>query len=299
MFLGAAAGRHSGHGISTPDGVGGARGRAPDAGREIPVDASTGGRRCADHGESAGRHGVPGRAARSPPRPDRRRLPHHPARLPPDRHDRLGRSRRRRSRRGRRNPSATRRTRRRQGPGPKKIATRLLPGESLAFHYPDEEDRALAVRLDDGTLVGYSAICTHLARAVLWRKDRGSEGELYCPCREGVFDARTGEVTAGPPPRALPKVVLTEQTDGGIRAVGTTRSGESIEHGLCRRLSADRPDLASRIGCPAVRGGGAEAPLSGASWMEGNTGTAWWGSGFLCLSFLVVLGLWLLDPRDC
>ncbi|MFH8615103.1 hypothetical protein ACH4E8_08500 [Streptomyces sp. NPDC017979] len=34
------------------------------------------------------------------------------------------------------------------------------------------------------------------------------------------------------------------------------------------------------------------------AWMQGNTGTAWWGAGFLCLSFLVVLVLWLLDPKD-
>ncbi|WP_329119531.1 hypothetical protein [Streptomyces sp. NBC_01353] len=33
-------------------------------------------------------------------------------------------------------------------------------------------------------------------------------------------------------------------------------------------------------------------------WMAGDTGTAWWGAGFLVLSFLVVLGLWLLDPKD-
>ncbi|MGW6457430.1 hypothetical protein ACWF94_16160 [Streptomyces sp. NPDC055078] len=33
-------------------------------------------------------------------------------------------------------------------------------------------------------------------------------------------------------------------------------------------------------------------------WMRGDTGTAWWGAGFLCLSFLVVLGLWRLDPKD-
>lgn len=148
-----------------------------------------------------------------------------------------------------------------KAPAPKRISARLLPGESLAFRYPDEEDRAVAVRLNDGTLVGYSAICTHLACAVLWRKDRGSEGELYCPCHEGVFDARTGEVTAGPPPRGLPKVVLTEQTDGSIWAVGTTRSGESIEQGLCRRLGEDRPDLASRIGCPGAKRG-AEAPAA-------------------------------------
>lgn len=135
----------------------------------------------------------------------------------------------------------------------------LLPGESIAFRYPGEEDRAVAVRLDDGTLVGYSAVCTHLACAVLWRKDRGTEGELYCPCHEGVFDARSGEVTAGPPPRGLPKVVVIEQDDGSVWAVGTTRSGESIEGGLCRQLGGDRPDLASRIGCPDI-GGGAESP---------------------------------------
>ncbi|MFE3070912.1 hypothetical protein [Streptomyces sp. NPDC059247] len=33
-------------------------------------------------------------------------------------------------------------------------------------------------------------------------------------------------------------------------------------------------------------------------WMTGDTGTAWWGAGFLVLSFVVVLVLWLLDPED-
>ena len=143
-------------------------------------------------------------------------------------------------------------------PRPKKIADQLLPGDSLAFRYPDEEDRAVAIRLQDGTLAGYSAVCTHLACAVLWRKDRGSEGELYCPCHEGVFDARTGEVTAGPPPRALPKVLLVEEADGSVWAVGTTRSGESVQEGLCRQLGDDRPDLAERLGCPGAGGSAAE-----------------------------------------
>ncbi|MGC5410491.1 (2Fe-2S)-binding protein, partial [Streptomyces sp. DT225] len=70
-----------------------------------------------------------------------------------------------------------------------------------------------------------------------------------------------GEVTAGPPPRGLPKVVLTEESDGSVWAVGTTRSGESIEHGLCRQFGEERPDLASRLGCPGVRDG-AEAPAA-------------------------------------
>ncbi|MFF4858169.1 Rieske 2Fe-2S domain-containing protein [Streptomyces rubiginosohelvolus] len=150
-----------------------------------------------------------------------------------------------------------------KAPEPKRIAAGLPPGESIAFRYPGEEDRAVAVRLDDGTLVGYSAVCTHLACAVLWRKDRGTEGELYCPCHEGVFDARSGEVTAGPPPRGLPKVVVIEQDDGSVWAVGTTRSGESIEEGLCRQLGGERPELAARIGCPGA--GGAEAPSRAAT----------------------------------
>ncbi|MFD7440956.1 Rieske (2Fe-2S) protein [Streptomyces sp. NPDC059909] len=137
-------------------------------------------------------------------------------------------------------------------PEPKKIADVLPPGQSIAFRYPGDDDRAVAVRLADGTLAGYSAVCTHLACAVLWREDRGSEGELYCPCHEGVFDARTGEVTAGPPPRPLPKVLLVEEMDGSVWAIGTTRSGEGAKEALCRQLGEDRPDVAARLGCPGI-----------------------------------------------
>ncbi|MFE5539274.1 ubiquinol-cytochrome c reductase iron-sulfur subunit [Streptomyces sp. NPDC056492] len=137
-------------------------------------------------------------------------------------------------------------------PRPKKVADQLAPGESVAFRFPGDEDRALAVRLSDGSLVGYSAVCTHLACAVLWREDRGADGELYCPCHEGVFDARTGEVTAGPPPRPLPRIFLTEEIDGSVWAVATARSGESAREALCRQVGEDRPDVARRLGCPGT-----------------------------------------------
>ncbi|MER5636438.1 Rieske (2Fe-2S) protein [Kitasatospora sp. NPDC002227] len=140
---------------------------------------------------------------------------------------------------------------------PLKVADRLARGQAVAFNYPGEHDRAMAIRLADGTLVGYSTVCTHLACGVLWRKERGEEGELYCPCHEGVFSARTGEVTAGPPPRPLPKVVVVEDGGGAVWAIGTARSGESDERGLCRQLQERDPDFAARAGCAAILRGGA------------------------------------------
>ncbi len=108
---------------------------------------------------------------------------------------------------------------RRHGGGtaaPLRVAERLDRGQAVAFRYPGRDDRALAVRLADGRLVGYSAVCTHLSCAVLWRAE---EGRLECPCHDGAFDPGTGEVLAGPPPRPLPRVRLREDT-GGIWAVG-------------------------------------------------------------------------------
>ncbi|MFJ9340157.1 ubiquinol-cytochrome c reductase iron-sulfur subunit [Streptomyces sp. NPDC101733] len=139
-------------------------------------------------------------------------------------------------------------------PTPKRVTDALAPGQSVAFRFPGEEDRAIAVRLSDGNLVGYSAVCTHLACAVLWREDRGADGELYCPCHEGVFDARSGEVTAGPPPRPLPKVFLTEQADGSVWAVATARSGEPAKEALCRQFGPSSPE-AARLGCPGAAPG--------------------------------------------
>ncbi|MEU1277395.1 Rieske (2Fe-2S) protein [Streptomyces sp. NPDC005805] len=135
-------------------------------------------------------------------------------------------------------------------PEPKMIAESLAPGESLAFRYPGEDDRAVAVRLMDGTLVGYSAVCTHLACAVLWRADRGPEGELLCPCHEGVFDIRTGEVTAGPPPRPLPRVILDQDADGGVWALATVRSGENDRDAWCRQFAEREPEQAALLECP-------------------------------------------------
>jgi Rieske Fe-S protein len=113
---------------------------------------------------------------------------------------------------------------RRHGSGsapPQKIADDIAEGDAVAFRYPGGDDRAVAIRLPGGRLVGYSAVCTHLACAVLWRPE---DNELHCPCHDGVFDPETGEVVAGPPPRPLPRVELRED-DEGIWAIGTSEGG--------------------------------------------------------------------------
>jgi nitrite reductase/ring-hydroxylating ferredoxin subunit len=98
----------------------------------------------------------------------------------------------------------------------KLVASQLAPNEHVYFSYPGRQDQAIALRLPDGRLVAYSAICTHLACSVLWTKE---SQRLECPCHDGVFEPATGDVLAGPPPRPLPRVRLDERADG-IYAVG-------------------------------------------------------------------------------
>ena len=99
----------------------------------------------------------------------------------------------------------------------KRVAASLDPGQMLTFSYPGDDDPVIGMRLSDGALVAFSSVCTHLSCAVLWRR---AEGVLECPCHNGIFDERTGEVVAGPPPRALPSVLLEQRADG-IYAVGS------------------------------------------------------------------------------
>ena len=44
-------------------------------------------------------------------------------------------------------------------------------------------------------------------------------GRLHCPCHNGWFDLATGRPVAGPPQRALPRV-LVEVGNGTVYATG-------------------------------------------------------------------------------
>lgn len=94
----------------------------------------------------------------------------------------------------------------------------LAEGESLNFEYPHGGYPALLIHLPGGEFVAYEQRCTHLLCPVLYK---GEENKIVCPCHEGVFNAATGERTAGPPPRPLNKIVL-DVRGNEIYAVGRT-----------------------------------------------------------------------------
>lgn len=89
-------------------------------------------------------------------------------------------------------------------------------GDSFLFRYPSEDDPAILVHLPGGELVAYSQKCTHLGCVVFWKPETT---ELVCPCHEGFFAPRTGEPTAGPPERPLPRIDVEVRDDGMIWAL--------------------------------------------------------------------------------
>ena len=95
-------------------------------------------------------------------------------------------------------------------------AETLAPNASLNFHYPTERDSAILIRTADGTYHAYGQKCTHLSCPVYYSRDHQ---RLECPCHEGAFDANTGNVLYGPPPRPL-DVIAIEERECQVWAIG-------------------------------------------------------------------------------
>jgi Rieske Fe-S protein len=64
--------------------------------------------------------------------------------------------------------------------------------------------KVVLTRGSDGTVHGFSAVCTHQGCTV----DNISGGVISCPCHGSRFDAQTGAVVGGPAPAPLPKVAV-------------------------------------------------------------------------------------------
>lgn len=93
----------------------------------------------------------------------------------------------------------------------------LAPGSSLNFRFPTERDTAILVRTLDGAYHAYGQKCTHLSCPVYFERQTQ---RLECPCHEGAFDARSGDVLYGPPPRPLDSITLETRGGGEVWAVG-------------------------------------------------------------------------------
>lgn len=102
---------------------------------------------------------------------------------------------------------------------PQKVdgAAQLLPGSSVYFNYPKANDLAILIRGADGQYSAYSRKCPHLGCSIEFDNSRSC---LTCPCHRGAYDARTGHVLFGPPPRPLDQIVLQVRAGGEVWAVG-------------------------------------------------------------------------------
>jgi Rieske Fe-S protein len=96
-------------------------------------------------------------------------------------------------------------------------AERLLPGSSMYFNYPKANDLAILIRGPEGEYSAYSRKCPHLGCSIEFDNSRRC---LTCPCHRGAYDARTGHVIFGPPPRPLDQIILQIRGGGEIWAVG-------------------------------------------------------------------------------
>jgi Rieske Fe-S protein len=106
--------------------------------------------------------------------------------------------------------------------------TRLGDADQFEFGVPTKVDfvqtiadawvetrvlRNVWVLTEDGeNFTVFSGRCTHLGCSFAF--DSG-KGQFRCPCHEGAFALKTGEVLAGPPPRPLDRL-RTKVDDGQL-----------------------------------------------------------------------------------
>jgi cytochrome b6-f complex iron-sulfur subunit len=79
-------------------------------------------------------------------------------------------------------------------------ADEVPAGGTRAFTVPGSKIPFILIHLNDGTWRAFEQKCTHLSCAVFYQP---AADKIQCPCHNGWFDARTGNVLQGPPPRPL------------------------------------------------------------------------------------------------
>jgi Rieske Fe-S protein len=81
--------------------------------------------------------------------------------------------------------------------------TEVPMGGTHPFVVPGSKTPYILIHLNDGSWRAYEQKCTHLSCAVFYQPEAD---KIQCPCHNGWFDARTGHVLQGPPPRPLARL---------------------------------------------------------------------------------------------
>ncbi|MCX8156667.1 MAG: Rieske (2Fe-2S) protein [Verrucomicrobiae bacterium] len=71
---------------------------------------------------------------------------------------------------------------------------------------------ALLIHHEDGTWSAFNAKCTHLGCTV---KYEPHHNRIFCECHGGIYDAKSGANTGGPPPRPL-QVYQVKVSESGV-----------------------------------------------------------------------------------
>jgi thiosulfate dehydrogenase [quinone] large subunit len=95
----------------------------------------------------------------------------------------------------------------------------LQPRSAMPFTDPASGDPAMLLRLADGSVVAFDAICTHQGCTVQYDQPSGL---LFCPCHGAVFDpTHNADVLQGPAPVALTALPLVvNKSTGAISLKG-------------------------------------------------------------------------------
>ena len=91
--------------------------------------------------------------------------------------------------------------------------SQLASGRAVTFDDPASGDPGVLVKLANGSIVAFDAVCTHAGCTVEY--DHGS-GYLLCPCHGAAFDpAHDAQAIAGPTRQALARIPIHVDTASG------------------------------------------------------------------------------------
>ncbi len=99
-----------------------------------------------------------------------------------------------------------------KAPDKQEICTKsdIPVGGTKSFVMKDSSIPYILIHTEEGEFFAYEQKCTHLACAVYYKP---GTMKIECPCHNGWFDVKTGDVVQGPPPRALKKLDVILEDD--------------------------------------------------------------------------------------